>query len=292
MPHFFIKTEDISGDEIKITEKSTLHHLSRVMRLKTGEKLLLADENQTSYTAQVLEIAPKYIISRILKREKADHFLKTELYLAQGVLKSDAQAFVIQKATELGVKGIYPLLTDNTVVKPSVIDAKIEKWNKYALEAVKQCERTDIPTVFERASIEKLLESGEFATIIACVERSQDETLKKALKNVKNELNNLTNKEIGYIIITGGITSMLGFSAIVEDLFLKNSAVMNLGIIGIRNNKYSNAYGTIKYFVEKLELREKEYTMFSEEKIEEMMATRKKVGASSVIGKIFDRIFD
>lgn len=112
------------------------------------------------------------------------------------------------------------------------------------------------------------------------------------LKNVKNELNNLTNKEIGYIIITGGITSMLGFSAIVEDLFLKNSAVMNLGIIGIRNNKYSNAYGTIKYFVEKLELREKEYTMFSEEKIEEMMATRKKVGASSVIGKIFDRIFD
>lgn len=112
------------------------------------------------------------------------------------------------------------------------------------------------------------------------------------LKNVKSELNNLTNREIGYIIISGGITSMLGFSAIVEDLFLKNSTVMNLGVVGIRNNKFSNAYGSIKYFVEKLELREKEYTMFSEEKIEEMMATRKKVGASSVIGKIFDRIFD
>jgi len=112
------------------------------------------------------------------------------------------------------------------------------------------------------------------------------------LKNVKFELNNLTNREIGYIIITGGITSMLGFSAIVEDLFPKNSTVMNLGVIGIRDNKFSNAYGLIKYFIEKLELREKEYTMFSEEKVEEMMATRKKVGASSVIGKIFDRIFD
>ncbi len=187
MPHFFIKTADINGDEIKITDKPTLHHLSRVMRLKTGEKLLLTDENQTSYTAEVLEITPKCIISKILKREKADHFLKTQLYLAQGVLKSDAQAFVIQKATELGVKGIYPLLTDNTVVKPAVIDAKIEKWNKYALEAVKQCERTDIPAVFGRTTIIQLLESGEFASVIACVERSQDETLKKALKNVKNE---------------------------------------------------------------------------------------------------------
>ena len=45
MPHFFIKTSDINGENIEITDKSTLHHLSRVMRLKTGEKLLLVDEN-------------------------------------------------------------------------------------------------------------------------------------------------------------------------------------------------------------------------------------------------------
>ena len=72
------------------------------------------------------------------------------------------------------------------MVKSSVIDAKIEKWNKYALEAVKQCERTDIPTVFERTTIEKLLESGEFATVIACVERTQESTLKAALKKIEN----------------------------------------------------------------------------------------------------------
>lgn len=112
------------------------------------------------------------------------------------------------------------------------------------------------------------------------------------LKNAKKEINNLTNREIGYIIITGGITCQLGFNAIVEELFIKNTAVMNLGVIGIRNNKYSSSYGIIKYFIEKLDLREKEYTMLSEDKIEEMLATRKKVGAAGVLGKIFEKIFD
>lgn len=112
------------------------------------------------------------------------------------------------------------------------------------------------------------------------------------LKNMKNEINSLTNREIGYIIITGGITSMLGFNAIVEELFPRNASVINLGLIGIRDNRYASAYGIIKYFVEKLELRGKEYTMFQENKIEEMLSTRKKVGASGVLSKIFEKIFD
>ncbi len=112
------------------------------------------------------------------------------------------------------------------------------------------------------------------------------------LKNIKNEINRLTNREIGYIIITGGITSMLGFSAIVEDFFTRNASVLHLGMIGIRDNRYAAAFGSIKYFVEKLDLREKDYTMFSDEKVEEMLQTRKKIGSGSVVSKIFEKIFD
>lgn len=112
------------------------------------------------------------------------------------------------------------------------------------------------------------------------------------LKNIKNEINNLTNREIGYIMITGGITSMLGFNAIVEELFVKNTTVINLGIIGIRENKYASSYGLVKYFVEKLELREKQYTMFMDDKIEEMLSTRKKKGTTGVLSKVFEKIFD
>ena len=84
---------------------------------------------------------------------------------------------------------------------------------------------------------------------------------------------------------------MLGFNALVEDVFVKNASVMNIGILGVRDNRYSASYGLIKYFVSKLELREKEYTMFSMDRIDAMLSPRKKAG-NNVIGKIFDRLFD
>lgn len=112
------------------------------------------------------------------------------------------------------------------------------------------------------------------------------------LKNIKIKLNGLTNREIGYIIFTGGVTSILGFNAMVEELFNRNASVISMGVIGMRENKYSVAYGSIKYFVDKLKLREKEYTMLDDEKIDEMLSTRKKIGTSSVLGKIFGKIFD
>mgnify|MGYP004528258969 FL=1 len=115
--------------------------------------------------------------------------------------------------------------------------------------------------------------------------------LVEMLKSIKNEINNLTKREINYIIVTGGITSMLGFSSLVEELYGRHSSVLSLAVIGIRNNKYSTVYGSIKYFNEKLNLREKDYTMFSEEKINELTQVRRKIGAGSVLGKIF-KIFD
>ncbi len=112
------------------------------------------------------------------------------------------------------------------------------------------------------------------------------------LKNAKIEANSLTNREIGYIMITGGISSMLGFSTIVEDLYPRNASNFVLNILGIRDNKFSAAYGGIKYFNDKLTLREKKYTMFNENKVEEMLSPRKKTGSVNMLGKIFGRIFD
>lgn len=184
MPHFFVQTKDILDNKIRITEKDTLHHLVRVLRVKTGETLLLTDENQTQYRTEIVCIASDYVESEIKETLKANHSLCIKLYLAQSVLKNDAQNLVIQKATELGVKGIIPVLGDNTVLKDSVIDSKTEKWQKIALEAVKQCERTDIPRVFTRDNLESLLKSNEYKIKIACVERSDKGTLKEVLRNL------------------------------------------------------------------------------------------------------------
>ena len=128
MPQFFISTKDINQDIITICDKENFHHIARVMRAKKGEKLLLVDENRIQYKVVVEKIDSNSITTKVVETLKSNHILNLQLYLAQSVLKTDAQNTLVQKATELGVKGIIPFISDNSVIKESVADAKIEKW--------------------------------------------------------------------------------------------------------------------------------------------------------------------
>ncbi len=101
---------------------------------------------------------------KIEKSYKSTRELEFELYLAQSPLRSDAQNFIIEKATELGVAGIYPILTDNCAQK----NLKIEKWQKIAYESSKQCERAVVPTIFPAGRLEDL---KNFDKLIAFTER-------------------------------------------------------------------------------------------------------------------------
>ncbi|MBE6150912.1 MAG: cell division protein FtsA [Firmicutes bacterium] len=91
------------------------------------------------------------------------------------------------------------------------------------------------------------------------------------LKLSKNQINNLTNRKISYIIVTGGITELTGFGSVVENTLGINASISNDTIMGIRNNKFSSAAGVIKYFDKKMELRDKVYSMFDKNQIDSMM---------------------
>lgn len=91
------------------------------------------------------------------------------------------------------------------------------------------------------------------------------------LKLAKNQINNLTNRKISYIIVTGGITELTGFGSVVENTLGINATTLNDNIIGIRNNKFSSAAGIIKYFDKKMELRDKVFSMFDKNQIDSMM---------------------
>lgn len=188
MPHFFITTSDVNADIITISDKENFHHIARVLRAKIGETLLLVDENQTQYKTVIKNITSSTITTKVVETSKANHKLDLQLYLIQGVLKNDAQNLVVQKATELGVKGIVPIVTDNSTLKASVVDTKVQKWQKIANEAVKQCERVDFPVIMERMSFSDFLKSKDFDIKIACVERSQDLSFKDCLRNIENPM--------------------------------------------------------------------------------------------------------
>ena len=182
MPHFFIDSKNINENLVEISDKENYQHIARSLRLKTGEKLLLIDENQIQYETIVKEITNSKIITKINKFYPSKRFLDFELYLAQSPLRSDAQNFIIEKATELGVSGIYPVKTDFCALNSSVIDKKIPKWQKIMYESSKQCERAFIPHCFETTDLEKVLTSQNFDKILVFCERIATKTIRDSFK--------------------------------------------------------------------------------------------------------------
>ncbi|MBR3116803.1 MAG: cell division protein FtsA [Bacilli bacterium] len=118
--------------------------------------------------------------------------------------------------------------------------------------------------------------------------------LKEILEKAKKELNYLTKKEIRYIIISGGIGNIPGFDSICFEVFGEQTKVKPINIIGIRNLSYSSSYGMVKYFINKLNLRGRSYTMFNEEKQYKLIENRKNEDNTNSfkIGKLFGRFFD
>ena len=88
--------------------------------------------------------------------------------------------------------------------------------------------------------------------------------LEELLKNVKKILNDLTNREISYIIITGGVTNLPGFDYLIRDIFGDIATSINMNTIGVRNNIYTSSVGMIKYYYDKLKIRGIDYTMYED----------------------------
>lgn len=223
MPHFLIETNCISGNTVKVTDNNLYKHIIKVLRSKKGEKILFIDENEIQYETELLTFDNSSFECKIEKKYKSCRKLELNLYVAQSVLNSDAQISSIQKATELGVKGIIPIYTDNCSIKESIIKNKIEKWQKVAFESVKQCERADIPKVYELSYLDEIIKKYDY--IIVFAERNTNKTFFDFIKENKID----KTKKILIIIGPEG-----GFSQKEFDFFEEN----NLPLITLGNLIY------------------------------------------------------
>src|SRR5574344_490030 len=181
MPHFFVNSNEINNKNIQIKDKETYNHIAKSLRIKSGEGIFLIDENRIQYEGLVKNITTKTVDIEIKKSYKSERYLKFRLYLAQSPLRSEAQNLIIEKATELGVDGVYPIYTDNCALKKNVIEQKISKWQKIMSESSKQCERAYIPKCFGLTSIENLISDNNFDRVLAFTEREAQFNLKKYL---------------------------------------------------------------------------------------------------------------
>lgn len=230
MPHFFINSNDIKDNKIIIKDSDNYNHIARSLRTRVGEMLLFIDESEIQYYTKVKSVDSNMITTEIINSEKSKRKLPFQLYLAQSPLRSDAQNFVIEKATELGVRGVIPILTDNCALKKDVIIKKIPKWQKIMIEASKQCERADIPTCFKLTNLKELIK--EFDRVIVFCERIATKTLKD-IKPINN------GEKILVVIGPEGGFSQKEFEFIKEnnlemitlgDLILKAETAVTVGL--------------------------------------------------------------
>ena len=117
--------------------------------------------------------------------------------------------------------------------------------------------------------------------------------LEEMLNLAKKQINLLTKKEISYIIVTGGVTEMADFKDMLKYIF-KDASIGMVTEIGARHNKYATGVGLIKYYDSRLNLRNRDFSIFSIDEQEELSGIHKKVNISddSLLGKLFGYFFD
>jgi 16S rRNA (uracil1498-N3)-methyltransferase len=156
MDYFYCPPEKISREDVLI-DGEEFAHLVHVMRKKEGDEIRIIDGLGRAYDVRLGSIKKKMVRGAISQSYKNHHEPSISLTLAVGILKNPSKFdFLVEKVTELGVKEIIPIRTKRTI--PS--HTKIDRWQKLALAAMKQCGRSYLPKIRELTSLDDLLEDG------------------------------------------------------------------------------------------------------------------------------------
>ena len=188
MPHFLIKKEEKKDNFIELLDNENIFHLTKVLRVKIGQKVKFIDEDKNVYFCEIKEVLKNSLRAQILETKVSDRVLKNNICLIQSIVASDAQNLLIANAIQTGVKKIYPVISDNVSVSLNSLKGKVEKWNKISLENFKQCERADMATIEEIQNLKEALSQFKKENILIFAEKYENSTLNDCLSNVdKND---------------------------------------------------------------------------------------------------------
>ncbi len=145
------------------------HHVTRVMRLKPGDAIIIFDGRGRSWDAEIVD-AGKRATARIVASRPAPASAPARITLAIGLLKGDAMDDVVRDATALGVSEIIPMVTAHVVVpKRARGDEAIERWHRVAVASAKQCGQVTLPLISGLCAFDEVMRR-DISTKLMCVE--------------------------------------------------------------------------------------------------------------------------
>ncbi len=156
MHRFYLRTVAETGGEVTLDEGDS-HHAARVLRMAEGEIVEILDGSGRCLTGRLIEVHKRATRVRVERVERRP--APPRVGLAPSLIKGKAMDFLVQKATELGVACLSPLMTDRAVVRVGAEEAgaRVEDWSRTAVEACKQCGNPWMPVIEPPATLSAFL---------------------------------------------------------------------------------------------------------------------------------------
>ena len=150
MHHFFVKPQNIElHQNIICIDGEDVKHIQKALRLKKKDRITVSDGAGKGYLAEIIEVKNDQVAVKIIETLTSAEKPRPAIILYQGIAKGSKMDFIIQKAVELGVNEIIPIMTEHAVVQLNKkdLEKKRQRWQKIAEEAAKQSKRLTLPIV-------------------------------------------------------------------------------------------------------------------------------------------------
>ena len=201
MPRFFIEPKDVSvGDKITVVGEDA-RHISFSLRAKPGEEYVLCDTCNYEYICRITEITSETVELELLEKKPCEAEPDVKVTLYQALIKGDKFDAVVQKAVELGVHRIVPVISERCVSRPDAkqLEKKIERWQKISKAAAMQCARSYVPEIAPAVDYKIAVEQIKEANCgFLCYEAEPHEPMKAIFERCSSE-----KKALSYSFFVG-----------------------------------------------------------------------------------------
>lgn len=190
MRRFFVPREAIRGNTA-IIEGELFRHLAKVLRLKSGDRIIVADGIGMEYEAEITSLGHTAIVASLAPIEpRKDVAEATQFTLLQGLPKGEKMEFIIQKTTELGIARIVPFVAQRTIARPTAEKGRerAERWRKIAQEAARQSGRSQAPMIADICEYGAMLGSARQSVKLLLWEEERSARLKDQVAALKMPL--------------------------------------------------------------------------------------------------------
>ena len=187
MSRFFVPREAVRGNNITISGKEA-HHILDVMRLKELDRVVAFDGTGKEYVGFIKEAKEKSLSVEIVETRTPLGKERSAITLIQAIPKKDKMDYIVEKASELGVGSVIPVITKRTVPRwdEKKNTSNVERWRKIAKEASKQCGAVTVPEIgMVRSLSDCLKDSSDYDLAIMAALNDEAIRLRDALSGFK-----------------------------------------------------------------------------------------------------------